>query len=174
MRKFVYPAALMAVLGGFVYAGAGGPSKSSEPDLRTCERALQLLIAGDRAGFDVLFEQWPDKSASGKAATGELADSQAPVIQGAIKALGEAYGIELVAAEEVGQIFRRYSYVCKYQKGCVRWSFTFYRPADEWRFQGYDFGAGEHDLFDKCGRAIPLPEGAAYSVADRPDGALPR
>lgn len=172
MRKLIFPAALLAVLGGIVYARAGGQSKSSEPDLTTCERALQLLSKGDRAGFDVLFEQWPDQSESGNATIADLADTHAPVIHGVIKPLGEPFGVDLVAAEEVGQVLRRYSYVSKYEKGCVRWTFTFYRPADAWRFQSYDFDAGEKDLFEKCGRAIPLPERAAYSVADRPDGAL--
>lgn len=173
MRKLIKPTALVAVLGSLVYAGAGGETKPSEPDLKTCERALQLLSKGDRAGFEMLFEQWPDKSESGRATTAGLADAQAPVIQGAIKALGEAsYGVELVAAEQVGQILRRYSYVCKYQKGCLRWSFTFYRPADEWRFQSYDFGGGEQDLFDKCGREVPLSEGSEYPLANRPDETL--
>lgn len=155
MRKWILVAAMM-VVGGFVYAGTDSYLRHGEPDLTTCERALDLLSKGERAGFDVLFEQWPDKSPAGKAKMEELTDTHAPIVR-RVTTLGDLCGIELVHAEEVGSFLRRYSYVCKYEQGRVRWLFTFYRPGDKWRFDGYGWTTDENSLFAECGHSISLP-----------------
>lgn len=164
MRKSIYVAAIV-VLGGVVYAAAAGLLQQGEPDLKTCERALALLSKGDRAGFDVLFEQWPDKTEAGKATTDELTDSQAPGLRAKVKASGKLCGVELVHADEVSSFLRRYIYVCKYERGRIACSFTFYKPADDWRFESYHFDSDDNALFSECGRCVSLPEGAGFSLA---------
>lgn len=172
MRKLICLAAV-TVLGGFVYAGQAGYSRSDGPNLTTCERALRLLGKGDRAGFDVLFELWPDRSDSGKSTIQECAEAQAPVIRQHVKSLGEFHGFELVRAEEVGSFLRRYTYVCRYERGLMRWSFNFYRRTDEWFLRDYHFDGDEERLISDLAHDLPL-EGIVTSIADRPEAAPSR
>lgn len=135
MRKWMYVAAMM-VLGGVVYAAGDGLLATDGPDLTTCEQALALLSKGDRAGFDLLFEQWPDQSQTGKTSADEFADSQAPMLRKMVNASGALCGTELVHSDQVGSFLRRYTYVCKYERARISFTFTFYKPADTWRFDG--------------------------------------
>lgn len=170
MRKSIY-IAVAIVMCGVVYAAGDSLLHSDEPDLTTCERALTLLSRGDRAGFDVLFEQWPDKSEAGKATTEEFADAQAPGLRSKVKTWGEPLGIELVSCDEVGSFLRRYTYVCKYQRARISYTFTFYKPADAWRFDGYHFETDDNALFLACGHGAALPESSMFSIAGKPKAA---
>ncbi|HWB12093.1 MAG TPA: hypothetical protein VG826_22900 [Pirellulales bacterium] len=154
MRKSILVAAV-AVFGGFVYAGSETLMHDDEPDVKLCEQALELLSKGERSGFKLLLGQSSEENDGQKS---KFIDSQAGLLRGHIQSLGEQYGFELVDAQEVGHCLRRYTYLCKYDHGRIRWRFTFYRRADDWRFEGYHFDADDNALFAEAGHALTLPD----------------
>jgi hypothetical protein len=158
--SFLLAAAI--VFGGLVYAGADGYQHYKEPDLKAVERALQSLSKGERAGFEILVSQFPRKTGDAK-----LLNSQAELICGHVESLGKSCGFELVGAEEVGRSLRRYTYLCKYEEGRIRWQFNFYRPNDEWKLEGYHFDTDDNALFFEAGHKLPI-FGDSGSIAGRP------
>jgi hypothetical protein len=164
MRTSILVAAAV-VFGGLMYAGASSHLDEQGPDLKVVEEALQLLSKGERAGFDVLAKRFPPKNADPKGL-----DSQARLIRIQVESLGEPCGFELVGAEGVGGSIRGYTYLCKYEDGCMRWRFNFYRPKGEWKLNGYWFDTNnDNALFLTAGYKLPV-SGASESVAERPRG----
>jgi hypothetical protein len=161
MRKSIL-VAVVAIFGGFVYAGSETFVHNDEPDLKTCERALELLSKGERSGFDFLIEQSPDKNDERKSG---WIDSQAGLVRGHVQSLGKLYGFELADAVEVGRSLRRYVYMCKYEHGRIYWRFTFYRRAGDWRFESYQFDSNDNTVFVESGHDLALPE-RSESIAE--------
>lgn len=167
MRKALAAAGLVT-FGILAYAGADNDLERTEPDLGICQQALRQLSKGERAGFDVLFEA-TKREEKDVARLAKQADSQIDGIRDWVDAVGELHGIDLVHIEEVGHVMRRYFYVCKYERGWMRWRFTFYRPASEWRFESYDLDGTENALFSECGHSLEVPDlSVAARTLDRP------
>jgi hypothetical protein len=165
MRKSIL-VTLVVVFGGFVYAGSETVLRTDEPDLKTCERALELLGKGERSGFELLLDQSPDKGDDQKS---RWIDSQAGLLRGHVQSLGKPYGFEQVGATEVGRSLRKYTYMCKYEHGRVYWRFTFYRGADDWRFEGYVFDGNDNAAITESGHNLPLSD-RSESIAEKRQG----
>lgn len=160
MRKSIVAAAI-TVFGGLLYAGTENYVSNEDPDLHAIERALEFLNKGERKGFELLVKEVRDPTENPK-----WIDSQASLIRGHIESLGTPCGFELAEAEEVGRSLRRYTYLCKYEHGRIRWQFKFYRPRDKWVFEGYHFDSNDDALFAEAGHHLAVPENAE-SVAER-------
>jgi len=163
MRKSIL-VAVIVVFGGFVYAGTETLLRNDEPDLKTCERALELLGKGERSGFDLLIAPTPDLK---NGQTASLIDSQAAPLRNHVQSLGELHGFELVAAAEVGRSLRKYTYMCRYERGRIYWRFTFYRAASDWRFEGYQFDGNDAPVFAESSHSLPLPN-RSEAIAEQP------
>jgi hypothetical protein len=160
MRKSVIVAAIILSC-GLLYAGAESYVRDGEPGLQAVEDALESLSKGEQGGFELLVKQIPNANSNPK-----WIDSQASLIRGHIESLGEPCGFELAEAQEVGRSLRCYTYLCKYEHGRIRWRFRFYRPRDEWVFEGYHFDSNDDALFSEAGHRLSIPDNSE-SVAER-------
>jgi hypothetical protein len=148
---------------GWSHAVGDAPTAKLPTDI--CEEALEHLIRCDPAGFEVLkthLRRTGDPAADAvlDAIGGPRDDQQwleffrgqMVAAKQATKSYGEPAGFELVAVRRVGGALKRFTYLCKYQKGWVRWRFTFYKPHGRWMLLGFVFDQNEEALFSECGR----------------------
>jgi hypothetical protein len=59
--------------------------------------------------------------------------------------VGDFHGYELLASDEVGNCYKIYIYVAKFDRQPIRIQFDFYKPEDKWIVQGFTY---DYDLDD--------------------------
>lgn len=159
----------LALIGGLILfassiAFATGVASAVKQPEKICEEALEHLIKCDAEGFDVLKQHL---RRTGDPATDAALDTigtshgddkrmaifkgQMAAIKEYTKSLGEPIGFELVGVRQVGGALKRFTYLCKYQKGWIRWRFTFYQPERQWMLCSFMFDENEEALFAECG-----------------------
>ncbi len=55
------------------------------------------------------------------------------------KQLGKYHGYELIAIKGMGKNFTLHSFLAKYERQPVRFTFIYYRPGDKWQLQNFQF-----------------------------------
>ena len=53
--------------------------------------------------------------------------------------VGKYYGYELITTKKFSESFELYSYLVKYDRQPIRFTFTFYRPNDKWMLYSFQF-----------------------------------
>lgn len=59
--------------------------------------------------------------------------------------VGEYYGYEFITKKELGESYVLYSYLAKYDRQPLRFTFQFYKPKDKWFLYAFQFD----DKFDE-------------------------
>jgi hypothetical protein len=124
-------------LTGAAHSDAGA---DAAPDKlrQLCENILNQSSRGEKKGFDLVAENMAyratsilDKeiwNASAHRQIGEMLDFQGKY--------GAFLGCELAEEKNFTSTLRRYVYLAKYEQNVMCWTFTFYRPHDEWKILG--------------------------------------
>ena len=55
--------------------------------------------------------------------------------------IGPLHGYELINKKQISVTYAIYTYLAKYERQPIRFIFTFYRPDEQWRVQGFRFDA---------------------------------
>jgi len=75
-----------------------------------------------------------------------------------ITLIGEYRGYELITEEIIGESLKLQSYMMKYDRQPIRFTFIFYRPSDSWVVQNFQYDANLTDELEELGRIAPLPK----------------
>lgn len=169
----------MLFAAGIAYAAGVTPAGDQPEEI--CEAALAHLIKCDPAGFDVLKRHL---CRTGDPATDAVLDTlgkprdydsfaeffrdQMAAAKETTKSLGEPIGFELVGVRQVGGAVKRFTYLCKYQAGWIRWRFTFYKPDRQWMLLGFVYDENEEALFSECGHDETLSDLRTARGGDSP------
>ena len=160
----------LAWMGGLAFLAAGvayaaGVSPAGDQPEDICEEALEHLIKCDPAGFDVLKRHLcrTDYDKFVKFFRGQMAAAKET-----IESSGEPIGFELVRVRQVGGAVKRFTYLCKYQTGWIRWRFTFYKPDRHWMLYSFVYDENEEALFSDCGHDETLSDLRTARGGDSP------
>jgi hypothetical protein len=72
--------------------------------------------------------------------------------------VGEYYGFEKITEKSVGKSFKLVSYMIKYDRQPMRFTFVFYRPNDKWQVQNFKFDDSLDDELEESGKVYRLKE----------------
>ena len=71
--------------------------------------------------------------------------TQWPMVQ---QRFGKSLATEFINERRVGQSFIRYTYLQKFERHAIRWTFSFYRPADGWVVNAVSWDDGVSELYE--------------------------
>lgn len=72
--------------------------------------------------------------------------------------VGEYYGYEKITEKSVGESFKLVSYMIKYDRQPMRFTFVFYKPNDKWQVQNFKFDDSLDDELEESGKVYRLKE----------------
>ena len=72
--------------------------------------------------------------------------------------VGEYYGFEKITEKSVGKSFKLVSYMIKYDRQPMRFTFVFYRPNDKWQVQNFKFDDSLDNELEESGKVYRLKE----------------
>ncbi|MDW3645492.1 MAG: hypothetical protein R8P61_00340 [Bacteroidia bacterium] len=75
-----------------------------------------------------------------------------------INLIGDYRGYEMVNEKTIGESLKLQSYMMKYDRQPIRFTFIFYRPSDSWVVQNFQYDANLTDELEELGRIAPLPK----------------
>lgn len=107
------------------------------------------------------YEQSPEEATSYAFGTNQwIADKNKAGIESvknklmnAIKLVGNYNGYEKITEKGIGKSYKLISYLIKYDRQPIRFTFLFYKPKDTWRVQNFRF---DDDLSDELREAAKI------------------
>ncbi|MDT0558780.1 hypothetical protein RM697_08980 [Ichthyenterobacterium sp. W332] len=63
--------------------------------------------------------------------------------------VGEYYGYELILEKNINNSYKLMSYLVKYNRQPIRFTFQFYRPNDTWRIQSFQYDGNIDDELEE-------------------------
>ena len=72
--------------------------------------------------------------------------------------LGDYYGYEKIAEKSVGESYKLVSYMIKYDRQPIRFTFIFYKPKDKWQVQNFQFDDNLDEEIEEAGKVYRLRE----------------
>jgi len=72
--------------------------------------------------------------------------------------VGEYYGYELITEKSVGKSFKLVSYMVKYDRQPMRFTFVFYKPKDKWQVQNFQYDDNLDVELEESGKVYRLKE----------------
>ena len=75
-----------------------------------------------------------------------------------ITLIGDYRGYEMINEEVIGESLKLQSYMMKYDRQPIRFTFIFYRPGESWVVQNCQYDAKLTDELEELGRIAPLPK----------------
>ncbi|UZR94260.1 hypothetical protein [Chondrinema litorale] len=70
--------------------------------------------------------------------------------------VGEYYGYDLITKKNVGENYELWSYIIKYDRQPLRFTFVLYRPKDKWQLQNFQFDDNLGDELKDAGKIYNL------------------
>jgi hypothetical protein len=75
-----------------------------------------------------------------------------------IDQVGEYHGYELITEKSIGNSYKLFSYLIKYDREPIRFMFLLYKPADTWQTQSFSFNHNMDDELEEAAKAYRLKE----------------
>lgn len=72
-------------------------------------------------------------------------NTQWPVVQ---QRYGKTVATEFIREGRIGESFVQYTYLQKFERHAIRWTFVFYKPSDHWLVNAVSWDDGVHQLFE--------------------------
>ena len=142
----------LAIVGVCLMGGArpDGDAAGSSGDLKqVCQDGLTQASRGDAKGLSLLWQHTTTSLTSGDEQNTQ-AHNQIEQLAAFQEQYGTFLGCELAEEKKVTNTLCRYVYLAKYERNVICWSFTLYRPQDEWKilyFNWTDNAAAIDSLF---------------------------
>jgi len=122
------------------------PSARPDPQRELCRGALASILVDKNAAP---FARLTEHCVIPKAAFRTLEAQVLRKVGEADQALGRKVAFDLVREDRVGNFARRFIWVMRRQRSAVRWTFEFYRPAPDqkWQLTGLSWDPGLKPLY---------------------------
>ena len=72
-------------------------------------------------------------------------NTQWPMVQ---QRYGKSLATEFISERKIGDSFIKYTYLQKFERHAIRWTFVFYKPKDRWLVNGVSWDDGVNELFE--------------------------
>lgn len=72
--------------------------------------------------------------------------------------VGDFYGYEKITEKSVGSTYKLISFMVKYDRQPIRFTFIFYKPKDKWQLQNFQFDDSLNDELEESGKVFRLKE----------------
>jgi hypothetical protein len=72
--------------------------------------------------------------------------------------VGTYYGYEKITEKNIGKSYKLLSYMIKYDRQPMRFTFIFYKPKDKWQLQNFQFDDNLDDELEESGKIYRLKE----------------
>lgn len=72
--------------------------------------------------------------------------------------VGDYYGYEKITEKSIGESYMLVSYMIKYDRQPIRFTFVFYKPKDKWQVQNFKFDDNLDDELEESGKVYRLKE----------------
>lgn len=72
--------------------------------------------------------------------------------------IGEYYGYEPITTKSAGKSLVLHSFLVKYDRQPLRFTFEFYKPKDDWTIFGFSYDEDLDDEIEEAAKAYRLPE----------------
>lgn len=77
-------------------------------------------------------------------------------LQNTVSLIGDYYGYEPITSRQVGESLVLYSYLIKYERQPLRFTFIFYKPSEEWMIQNFKFDSDIDEELEEAARIYLL------------------
>lgn len=143
MLKRIVIAGLM--LGLALSAGAQERTFGTKREITArLDAFMQLLVDGDNAAaFELLAPYWPFGAEEVAGVRRSLEENANTILA----RYGELLGYEQAEQQQIGSSLVRFTYLAKYERHALRWSFDFYRPDDRWLLNSFWWDDSVEELF---------------------------
>jgi len=75
-----------------------------------------------------------------------------------LRLVGDYYGYEKITEKSVGESYQLVSYMMKYDRQPVRFTFVFYKPKDKWQVQNFQYDDNLDNELEESGKVYRLKE----------------
>ena len=114
--------------------------------------------------FFLIYEQEPQKAVDYIFSTNkwiseesqEGIDNVKDKLENFLGLVGEYYGYDLITKKNVGENYELWSYIIKYDRQPLRFTFVLYRPKDKWQLQNFQFDDNLGDELKDAGKIYNL------------------
>lgn len=79
-----------------------------------------------------------------------------------IQVVGEYYGYENITQKSIGESFKLFSYLVRYDRQPIRFTFTFYKAKDTWKLYNFKFDQDLSEELGESAKAYRLKENLDY------------
>lgn len=145
----IYKLALCICVLNFVALSSFGQTTSEE----IIEHFFQVYKKDPSAAVDDFFSH--NKWISGKK---DDVTNLKVQLKNWIDQVGEYHGYELITEKSIGNNYKLFSYLIKYDREPIRFMFLLYKPADTWQTQSFSFNHNMDDELEESAKAYRLKE----------------
>ena len=79
-----------------------------------------------------------------------VANLKSQMVELTVDYVGELHGYELITKKKLSDSYILYSYLVKYDRQPIRFTFQFYKPNKTWRLQSFKFDASLDDELEEA------------------------